>query len=181
MKFINAHLIFNGFKKKVRLQAGLEEYSALDTAKYFIKKATEESDVKLTPLKLQKLLYYAQGWYLANKNRPLFKDTIEAWKYGPAIPSIYRHFREYGSQPLFDKNIDISDTDEKIDDKTKKYLDKVWVVYKKYDGTDLVYTTHKEDPWIEAKSDTISSNDFIDYSISNDSIKSYFQKKINNG
>jgi len=158
-----------------------KEYSALDIATYFIKKATKESDVKLTPLKLQKLLYYAQGWYLANLNKPLFKDKIEAWKYGPAIPSIYHQFKGYGSESLCSKGIDTSAADKIETDKTiKSFLDEVWNVYKPYDGSDLIYSTHKEDPWIEAK-DGIKTDDHFDFTISNDSIKTFFQKRLKNG
>ncbi|MDR1166980.1 MAG: DUF4065 domain-containing protein [Deltaproteobacteria bacterium] len=44
---------------------------------------------ELTPLKLQKELYFAQGWHLAYHDVPLFEDPIEAWKYGPVVSSVY--------------------------------------------------------------------------------------------
>ena len=51
----------------------------------------EHNDAPLSNLKLQKLLYYAQGHYLGDHAKPLFEDEIEAWVHGPVVRSIY-HF-----------------------------------------------------------------------------------------
>ncbi len=51
---------------------------------------------ELTNLKLQKLAYLAQGFFLAENNQELFSDKIEAWPYGPLIPKLYAQLRIYG-------------------------------------------------------------------------------------
>ena len=51
----------------------------------------------MTNLRLQKLLYFAQGWHLARFGRPLFDASIEAWPYGPVVPEVYRAYKEYGA------------------------------------------------------------------------------------
>ncbi|MDV3165541.1 MAG: DUF4065 domain-containing protein, partial [Candidatus Phytoplasma australasiaticum] len=56
----------------------------LDVAKIFLNK-----DKKINKTKIKKLLYYAQGYYLARYNKVLFQDAIEAWPYGPIISSVY--------------------------------------------------------------------------------------------
>ncbi|MDR1041744.1 MAG: DUF4065 domain-containing protein [Deltaproteobacteria bacterium] len=62
--------------------------SAIAVANWFIERNRKESG-DLTHLKLQKLLYFAQGWHLAYYDVPLFEDPIEAWKYGPVVRSVY--------------------------------------------------------------------------------------------
>ena len=54
-------------------------YNALNIAKYFIKLTSPEEEYFITNLKLQKLLYYAQGFHLALYAKPLFNEQIKAW------------------------------------------------------------------------------------------------------
>ncbi len=136
------------------------KYSALQIARYFVKSSTPKD--KLTNLKLQKILYFAQGWHLANFDRePLFGDTIEAWKYGPAIASVYHKYKNYGRLPIDKKDITEAEI-EKIDKDTREFLDEVWNVYKKYSGADLVFATHQEKPWIEARGNIEETEGEID-------------------
>jgi antitoxin SocA-like protein len=51
----------------------------------------------LTPLQVIKLAYIAHGWMLALYQRPLISDSIEAWKYGPVIPTLYHALKKYGA------------------------------------------------------------------------------------
>lgn len=71
-------------------------YKVLDIARYVIN-FSQYIDCPTTNLKLQKLLYYIQGYFLALKNKPCFEEEIEAWAYGPVIPIVYHEFKEYGS------------------------------------------------------------------------------------
>lgn len=59
-----------------------------------------ETDKALTPLQLVKLLYVAHGFSLALLNRPLIAETIQAWKYGPVVKSIYHKVKQYGRGPI---------------------------------------------------------------------------------
>ena len=148
------------------------KYTAIQIAKYFINKAVKEEDKKLTPLKLQKILYYAQGWYLANFNKPLFQDRIEAWKYGPAIRSIYKEYEAYGNQPIKDVAIEESEL-SLIGPNDQKYLDKIWEFYKDYSASELVASTHNERPWRETRLE-IQENVNSDIEIPLTTIKDYF-------
>jgi uncharacterized phage-associated protein len=47
----------------------------------------EKRGIRLTPMKLQKLLYLAHGYYVAITGQPLIDEDFEAWKYGPVAPS----------------------------------------------------------------------------------------------
>ena len=76
-------------------------YKAEQVADYFINLANqqvidERGTVEgITNLKLQKILYFAQAAHLAVHEKPLFKEDIEAWKFGPVIPSVYRKYKKY--------------------------------------------------------------------------------------
>jgi len=60
-------------------------------ANYFLDLGLRES-IPITPLKLQKLVYFAHGWYLGFTGEPLLNEGIQAWEYGPVIPSLYHDF-----------------------------------------------------------------------------------------
>ncbi|PIR43387.1 hypothetical protein COV24_03000 [candidate division WWE3 bacterium CG10_big_fil_rev_8_21_14_0_10_32_10] len=144
-------------------------------AKYLLMKSKEDSK-PITQLKLQKILYYAQGWYLANFNKPLFNEKIKAWKFGPAVDEIYQNYKVYGNQPI---TMEIENEElSALDSDTKDFLDEIWKVYKPYSGGDLVTSTHLEDPWNEARRD-IEEGENSDNEISKESIKEFFKKKLN--
>ncbi len=78
-------------------------------AKWFINRTNREAGDVITHLKLQKLVYYAQAWYLANFNRPLFDEDMQAWTHGPVVPSLWKEYRDCGWDgipPSADFNID---------------------------------------------------------------------------
>jgi len=138
-------------------------------AYYFVKK--NEKDRKgLDNKKLQKLLYYSQAWNLVFNKKPLFSDKIEAWVHGPAIPQVWRFFREFNFSV---EHPEISEKDlSNISDEEKKILDEVWRVYGKFDGNYLESLTHNEDPWLKARQglevsessqNEISQRDMTDY------------------
>ena len=54
----------------------------------------------LTNMKVNKLVYFAQGHCLSKYGRPLFTEPIEAWPHGPVVPEVYRAYRKYGDRPI---------------------------------------------------------------------------------
>lgn len=123
-------------------------YKALDIAKKLIFKAQNDEPnggERLTNLKLQKLLYYQQGYHLAVFSTPLFAENIEAWMYGPVVPTVYDIFSKYGSSALPEVTEDISlDEDEEI------LFNQVYDAYREFSAIGLMNRTHAEKPWIEA-------------------------------
>ena len=86
-------------------------HNANKIADYILFKTQNTGDF-LTNLKLQKLLYYAQAWYLANYQKPLFDEPIEAWVHGPVVVQVYNEFRDYGCDrigKMIDEEPDLSD------------------------------------------------------------------------
>ncbi|MEG2273229.1 MAG: DUF4065 domain-containing protein [Acinetobacter sp.] len=75
-------------------------YSAIAVANAFIERAKKQNITDLTPMKLQKLVFFAHAWSLAASNNPLIKDKVLAWRYGPVIESVYHEFKSYGSNNI---------------------------------------------------------------------------------
>jgi uncharacterized phage-associated protein len=67
-------------------------YRATDIAKWFTQKGIEENN-PLTPMKVLKLTYIAQGIHLAFFNEALFSESCQAWRYGPVVSSVTRLLR----------------------------------------------------------------------------------------
>jgi uncharacterized phage-associated protein len=120
--------------------------SVLDVARYFVHKEGNEGG--MTQLKLQKLCYYAQGFYLAIYQTPLFPEHIEAWDRGPVAKELRIPLRDKGDEKVIPSDlpfaIPISNDD------ITEFLDNIWYKFGHYKAGVLVKMTHKEDPWIEA-------------------------------
>jgi uncharacterized phage-associated protein len=120
-------------------------YPAMTIAKWFIAWA-EAEDEELSNMKLQKLLYYAQGHYLGRYGHPLFSEPIQAWSHGPVVPPVYQEFKAFGRTP-----IDLPDDDpftwEEVDAETTRFLGEVWNTYGGYSAGRLRNMTHEEPPW----------------------------------
>ena len=129
-------------------------YPALAIANYFIDKANLSGEV-LDHLKIQKLVYIAHGWHLAIFDDPLIDEPVQAWKYGPVIPSLYQAFKRHGNAAVVEneavvrRNGEISVPSVSYDDdQAQKLLGKVWKAYSKYTGVQLSNLTHQTGtPW----------------------------------
>lgn len=155
-------------------------YAALDIACHVI---NYSHDIKypVSNLKLQKLLYFIQGFSLAAANTPIFSEEIEAWGFGPVVPSVYHTFKKFGSNNIpkvksyyheyAESFVDYNDN--KIADYDKEFIDSIVNMLKKYSATDLVEITHvKGSPW-----DQVYSPNKKNIKISNGIIKEYFKKE----
>lgn len=121
---------------------------ALDVAKYFIQLAQSEDEPdQLSHLRLQKLLYYAQGWSLALRKKPLFAEQIQAWAHGPVVASVYPTFAHYGSNLI---PVDENPTECALTEDECELVHSVWNAYKKFSAIKLREMTHNEAPWKEA-------------------------------
>ncbi|MGC1878065.1 MAG: type II toxin-antitoxin system antitoxin SocA domain-containing protein [Rhabdochlamydiaceae bacterium] len=149
-----------------------KQIAVSDVAKYFLLRAKSEGK-KISNKKLQKLVYYAQAWVLALTNKPLFSEKIEAWIHGPAIPSLYRKFKKYGSKPIH-----LDDLSSKgFSLPNNEVLDEVWRVYGKYDANYLETLTHQEDPWLHAR-DEMEFGESSNNEITRESMKNYYRMKL---
>ena len=131
-------------------------YDVKRIAGYFLEKSKPGTRYAITHLKLQKLIYYAQAWSLANNSTPLFKNEILAWDHGPVIREI---FDKYKKHRRFTIHLSDEDTETKIEDEHQKTLDFVWKTYGKFHGKFLEELTHQEYPWLSTTKDQVISNE----------------------
>ena len=85
-------------------------------------------DETMSPMKLNKMAYIAQGWFLAMHGRKLFRNRIEAWKYGPVIPDLYRATKHHGREGVPLDKIGEPD-DVQVAPEVRKFLESVYGRY----------------------------------------------------
>lgn len=118
-------------------------YPAIQIANELLRLAEEGVGELMTNLKLQKMLYYQQGFHLAYFGTPLFEEEVEAWMYGPVIPSVYHKYEENGRNGILsDPTIDCNMTEDEW-----RLFCKVYDIYGKYSAEGLIDMTHNEAPW----------------------------------
>jgi uncharacterized phage-associated protein len=116
-----------------------------EIADWFIRFAHELSD-PITNLRLQKLMYYAQAWYLALHGERLIPDTFEAWVHGPVIPSLYERFSAYRWNPISE---DVPEP--RLPAEVEDHLREVDAAYGGLLTWDLERMARAEDPWVYAR------------------------------
>ena len=131
---------------------------------------------EITPLSLQKILYYAQGFYKAFFGKFLFEDDCQAWVHGPVYVNIYEKYKEFKSANI---SIDIDyDIEDIIVDEKREILDVIIKYFGYYNGKALEKMSHYETPLINARKGllpTENSNNIIN----KEDIKDYFEKVKN--
>ena len=141
-------------------------YDALTIAKWIINKIHPE------PLKLQKLLYLAQGYSYAFYDIQLFKDDLEGWVHGPVVRNVYDIFKNYQYNSI-DTNFEV----EELDDEAKDIINYVIKNFGKYDAKYLEKISHEQEPWILSRRG-LDPDERSDKTISKESIANYFINEI---
>lgn len=144
-------------------------YNVNDIAnKIILRTDTEKGDI-ISNLKLQKLLYYLQGYHLAFFNDVLFEEELEAWMYGPVVPNVYHRFKENKS---FGIVLDPSQYEEvELNPEVEDMFNQVMQEYGKFSAIKLMEMTHNEEPWKDAFSRQ-------DKKISNHELKTFFKSLV---
>ncbi len=107
-----------------------------------LKALSGETDF-ISNLKLQKLLYYAQGIYLALYDEPLFEEPIDAWQYGPVVETVYQKYKENGADGI--KNFEYPE--ENFSEEEESTLQFVQNAFGQFSAWKLADMTHEESPW----------------------------------
>lgn len=142
-------------------------YSAKKIAKAFLKRSNPEYGEVITNLKLQKLLYHAQGLYLAMYNKPLFKEKIKAWQYGPVIEEVYYQYEDIKPNVI---DIPLNFHEEKeLEETDREFLDEVYDVVGQYSTLKLMDMIGNEKPYLETQ---------INEEITTEIMKNYFKSWI---
>lgn len=137
------------FKKSLgktkQIELVKEKSKLYDSTLYIIKNIFE-----ITPLALQKILYFAQCFSYCFLNKNLFEDKPEAWVYGPVYKEIYDCLCYYKSNQI-NYNELLKDYIFNLDDNEKKYLDEIIKCFGCYSAGALIDMSHLTEPWIEAR------------------------------
>ena len=145
-------------------------YNVLDVAQKLLYKASTMDDGDLmSNLKLQKMLYYEQGYHLAAFGTPLFDDDIQAWTYGPVVESVYNHFKQYGRNGIEPDGQEPIVLDKKEEE---TLFNEVFQAYAVFSAYGLIRKTHEETPW-----QTTNLKDVITH----EKMKTYFKTLLDNG
>ena len=120
---------------------------------------------EVTPLMLQKLLYFIQGVYSALYGKPIFEEDCRAWIHGPVYPEVYDLFRDFKYNPIDDARFALLEgTEDALTDDEKRVIDLVANTFGMYGGKVLEKITHNENPWMEARKgygDSIPSSELL--------------------
>ena len=123
-------------------------YKATDIANFLVYLMTGSCD-DLTNLKLNKILYYAQGHYLQKFGKPLFADIIEAWPHGPVVKSVYTVYKNHSDKPITSYDLTRIPL---IEDDVKSFLVDIARKYGRFTASTLRNMTHKpKSPWSEVQ------------------------------
>jgi len=143
--------------------------TCFNVADYFLAQSDEEAGDLISNMKLQKLVYYAQGFHLAVYNTALFNDEIEAWQHGPVIPALYHQYKQFGKNaiPIPNESDFNMFSQEQIN-----LMNEVYTVYGQFSAWKLRNMTHEEPTWKEAYQQSVSI-------ISQDALASYFKTLLN--
>jgi len=141
-------------------------YAVMDIANRILERASKsEAEGLICNMKLQKMLYYMQGFHLAFFDKPLYEEDIEAWMYGPVVTSVYESFKSHGNA-----GIEYSQETIKFTKEEESLFNEVYRVYGAYSAIGLMNLTYSETPW---KSVSTGVGSVIDKEI----MKDYFKKR----
>lgn len=134
-----------------------------------------EKAVEVTPLALQKMLYFIQAMHLVIYERPFYREDCEAWAHGPVYKNVYAMFKDFKYNPIEDSRFAILQYRfQDLKKEEKEIIDLVLDTFGIYSGKTLELITHNEDPWKEARINSIPSS-LNNAVITKDKIKTYFK------
>lgn len=152
--------------------AGLFHISAkmLSTISYIFEKEQE-----VTPLALQKILYFIQGVYMVLFDKPLYEEDCQAWVHGPVYETVYEIFKTFKYNPIDDNRfVMFKNRFQELTEDEKMVIDLIVNTFGIYSGRVLEIITHYEEPWLQAREGYLPTEP-SNVVISKESIKKYFK------
>lgn len=115
----------------------------------------KKENIAISPMKLQKLMYYVCRDYVKETGEMPIGEQFEVWQYGPVLPSVYAEFKTFGANPIDSFAKDAAGRSYRVDEEANPLLaqviDVVWAKYKRLSGIELSKKTHKpESGWYRA-------------------------------
>ena len=126
--------------------------TAKNVSEYFLCLSDPDVGEIISNLKIQKLVYYAQGFHLALHRTKLFEEDIIAWEHGPVVESLYQEYKIFGNQAIpqpeyFEESV--------FSESQLMLLKEVYEVYGQFSAWKLRNMTHSERPWLETKKNCV--------------------------
>jgi uncharacterized phage-associated protein len=132
---------------------GVKMYNPVYVSNNFLMRSFEQG-IYITPMKLQKMLYFLYRDYLQKTKEPLFTERFMAWKYGPVLDSVYQVFKQYRSNSIKQYGGYSGQAymiKEESNEIFRNILSDIWDKCKNFDGIHLSTLTHSpEGAWIKA-------------------------------
>lgn len=164
------------YRKAMAAVQGLEQLFSVSEKMLQVIAYVFEKLEEVTPLMLQKLLYFTQGIYLALYGNPIFAEDCSAWVHGPVYREVYDLFRDFKYNPIEDARFALLEgTKDALTEKERKAVDLVVDTFGLYSGKVLERITHNEEPWRNARKgcdDTIRSHALL----TKEDIQRYYEK-----
>lgn len=115
----------------------------------------KNENIEISPMKLQKLMYYVCRDYVKQTDQLPIGECFEVWQYGPVLPSVYAEFKSFGSKPITSYAKDAAGRSYKVNEDENpilaRTLDVVWAKYKRMSGMELSAKTHQSNSgWYRA-------------------------------
>ena len=141
-------------------------YDALTISNFFITRSREDN-TKITPYKIEFLVYFSHGWFMAVDGRLLINEEVKAWRHGPVIESIHKCFKDHKN---FDKNIHDGYSDF-IKPSVIEFLEGIWSYYGHLNEVEMLSLCLERDtPW-----DVTYERSSKELVISNELIKRHYK------
>lgn len=115
------------------------------------------SDEKITPLKLQKLLYYVKVWGIV-AGMDLYQGEFQKWTHGPVNPDVYHQYRSFARMPIV---VQPNGIQAEVSGQEKELIDFIVAAYLPFSAISLSALTHKEAPWQDTPLNSVISHDAI--------------------
>ena len=171
----NAEKIGNtAYKKAIKAAEEISEMFCMSEKMILTISYIFERMQEVTPLALQKILYFIQGIYMVKFDKPLFKEDCMAWIHGPVYKEVYDLFKDFKFNPIEDNRfVILKERFEELNEQEKMVIDLVINTFGKYSGKVLENITHNEEPWKNARNDYEPLQPSKEI-ISKEEIKNYF-------
>jgi uncharacterized phage-associated protein len=121
--------------------------TASQVAEWIVRYRAEDLAAPVDPMSLEKLVYYAQCFYLVVKREKLFDDEIRAWRFGPVVRSVYDQYAKFAANPIILKEGDWPPLSEEV----QRHLEEVVGFFGRLTAIELSNATHEEGPWANAR------------------------------
>lgn len=163
------------YKKSLKAATELEKLfnvseKMLSTISYIFEQTKE-----ITPLALQKILYYIQGFFMVVYKRPLYEEDCQAWVHGPVYEAVYEMFKTFRYSPIDDNRfVMLKNRFKELTAEEKGVINLVLETFGLYSGKILEQLTHEEEPWMTAREGYLPAEP-SDVIITKESINDYFE------